>query len=100
MSTSTIQFRRQLKFAHPKDEAIKYIENKLTMLSGEPILCTYRESNGKWGSIDCVCVYPKNTLRTDTILSGDDYNHLFDDENKLMINCVKINGDDAIWETI
>lgn len=97
---ATIQIRRQLKFAHPKNEAIKYIENKLKMLQGEPILCTYMESNGKWGSIECICVYPKGTLRSETVLISKDYDSLFNSNNRLNINCLKINGDDVIWEAI
>ena len=53
---ATIQIKRQLKFAHPKNEAIEYIKKKLTLLAGEPLLCTYKESNGKWGAIEVICV--------------------------------------------
>jgi hypothetical protein len=42
-----IQIRRQLKYGHPKSQALEYIRTKLTMLPGEPLLCTYKESNGK-----------------------------------------------------
>ena len=49
---ATIQLKRQLKFAHPKSEAIQYIKTRLTLAAGEPLICTYKESNGKWGAIE------------------------------------------------
>lgn len=95
---ATIQIKRQLKFAHPKSEAIRYIKTKLTLLAGEPLLCTYRESNGKWGAIEVVCVYPKEvTLKGQYPIIPDD---MFDAEGKLKENILKINGDDAIWDKI
>lgn len=96
---ATIQIRRQLKFSHPKTEALKYIKTKLSLVAGEPLLCTYRESNGKWGSIECVCVYPKGTPRTNTILSGAEYDNLFNN-SVLVENCIKINADENEWEQI
>ena len=96
---ATIQIRRQLKFSHPKSEALKYIKTKLSMVAGEPLLCTYREPNGKWGSIECVCVYPKGTSRTNTILNGTEYDNLFDN-SVLVENCIKINADENEWEQI
>jgi hypothetical protein len=42
-----IQIRRQLKYGHPMSEAIAYIKTRLTMHPGEPLLCTYKETNGK-----------------------------------------------------
>lgn len=95
---ATIQIKRQLKFAHPKKEAIKYIKTKLTLLAGEPLLCTYKESNGKWGAIEVICVYPKEvTLKGQYPIIPDD---MFDTEGKLKENILKINGDDAMWDKI
>ena len=95
---ATIQIKRQLKFAHPKNEAIEYIKKKLTLLAGEPLLCTYKESNGKWGAIEVICVYPKEvTLKGQYPIIPDS---MFDENGKLKENILKINGDDAIWEKI
>lgn len=95
---ATIQFKRQLKFAHPKSEAIKYIKEKLTLVSGEPLICTYRESNGKWGAIEVICVYPKEvTLKGQYPLIPD---NMFDENDKLKENILKINGDVHEWENI
>ena len=95
---ATIQIRRQLKFAHPKDEALKYIRTRLKMLPGEPLLCTYKNGNGKWGAIEIICVYPKGTLKRDTIIPNDD---LFE-YGMLKENYIKVNDDvdDIEWEKI
>lgn len=93
---AVIQFKRQLKFAHSKDEAIKYIKNKLIMFSGEPLICTYKNSNGKWGAIEVICVYPKGTPKQQTIITDENY---FENEI-LKENFIKINADVPIWEEI
>lgn len=96
---ATIQFRRQLKFGHPKSEALKYIKTKLTLAAGEPLLCTYRETNGKFGAIEVICVYPKGTERSATGLNSAEYDNIF--ENGMLIeNVIKNNADDAIWDKI
>ena len=95
---ATIQFRRQLKFAHPKKEALEYIKTKLTLAAGEPLLCTYKNPNGKWGSMQIICVYPRDTQRSNTILSGDEYNAYFTADGKLNCNLIKIL--DGEWESI
>ena len=95
---ATIQLKRQLKFAHPKNEAIQYIKTKLTLASGEPLICTYRESNGKWGVIEVICVYPKEiTLKGQYPIIPD---NMFDENDKLKENILKINGDDPVWDKI
>lgn len=95
---TTIRFRRQLKFAHPKDEAIKYIKTKLTLASGEPILCTYRENNGKWGSVEAICVFPKDvTLKGQYSIIPEEY---FNEEGRLKENILKINDDNPEWKNI
>ena len=105
MAQSTIQFRRQLKFAHPRKDALQYIREKLTMKEGEPLLCTYKEANGKWhGAIEVICIYPKGTLYNDAVILShlkkdtDEYKEYFNEENKLKFNYIKvINGE---WESI
>ena len=94
---ATIQFRRQLKFAHPKIEALKYIKERLSMESGEPLLCTYKEGNGKWGAIEVICVYKKGTPKSETIISNADY---FDENDNLINNFIKINDDNSEWDKI
>lgn len=95
---ATIQLKRQLKFVHPKEEAIQYIKTKLTLVSGEPLICTYRESNGKWGAIEVICVYPKEvTLKGQYPIIPD---NMFDENDKLKENILKINGDVHEWENI
>lgn len=93
-----IQLKRQLKFAHPKEEAIKYIKNKLTLAAGEPLICTYKESNGKWGAIEIICVFPKDvTLKGTYSIIPDD---MFNEEGKLIENILKINDDIPNWDKI
>ena len=98
---ATIQFRRQLKFAHPKCEAIEYIKTRLEMSPGEPLICTYKEGNGKWGSIEVICVFPKGTIRskykflTDVVRDEE----LFEN-GILKENILKINGDEPTWDEI
>ena len=95
---ATIQLKRQLKFVHPKSEAIKYIKTRLTLAAGEPLICTYRESNGKWGAIEVICVYPKEvTLKGQYPIIPD---NMFDENDKLKENILKVNGDDLEWENI
>ena len=95
---ATIQLKRQLKFAHPKSEAIRYIKTRLTLAAGEPLICTYKESNGKWGAIEVICVYPKEiTLKGQYPIIPD---NAFDENGKLKENVLKVNGDDPIWENI
>lgn len=95
---ATIQLKRQLKFAHPKEEAIKYMKTKLTLAAGEPLICTYRESNGKWGAIEVICVYPKDvTLKGIYPIIPDD---MFNEEGKLIENILKINDDNPEWDNI
>lgn len=69
------------------------------MSPGEPLLCTYKEGNGKWGAIEVVCIYPKGTNRENTILTEDRYNDLFDSSGQLIENHIKINSD-PIWGTL
>lgn len=97
---ATIQIRRQLKFSHPKAEALKYIKTKLSLVAGEPLLCTYKESNGKCGTLELICVYPKGTLRNATTLNTTYYDNLFDTNSALIENYIKINADEAEWEKI
>ena len=95
---ATIQLKRQLKFAHPKNEAIKYIKTKLTLGAGEPLVCTYKEPNGKWGAVEVICVYPKEvTLKGQYPIIPE---NMFDENNKLKENILKINGDEVIWDKI
>lgn len=95
---ATIQLKRQLKFAHPKNEAIQYIKTKLTLAAGEPLICTYRESNGKWGAIEVICVYPKEiTLKGQYPIIPE---NMFNEDGKLKENILKINGDDPVWDNI
>lgn len=95
---ATIQLKRQLKFAHPKSEAIQYIKNRLTLVAGEPLICTYKESNGKWGVIEVICVYPKEvTLKGQYPIIPED---MFDEDGKLKENILKINGDEPVWDKI
>lgn len=94
-----IQIRRQLKYGHPMSEAIAYIKTRLTMHPGEPLLCTYKETNGKWGAIEVVCIYPKGTNKADTILTEGRYNDLFDSNGQLIENHIKINSE-PIWGTL
>ena len=95
---ATIQFKRQLKFAHPKVEAINYIKKKLTLAAGEPLICTYKENNGKWGVIEVICVYPKiDTKRGQYPIIPDD---MFGDDGSLIENIIKINDDNPEWEGI
>ena len=97
---ATIQIRRQLKFAHPKEEALNYIRKKITMVAGEPLLCTYKNSNGKWGAIEVICVFPIGTEKISyPILSNVDAEK-FDNENKLKENIIKINDDIPEWDSI
>ena len=96
---ATIQLKRQLKFGHPKEDAIEYIKNKLTMVSGEPLLCTYKNGNGKWGAIEVICVFPIGTERSAYPMLEEVGNNKFDSENKLKENIIKIN-DNLEWETI
>ena len=95
---ATIQLKRQLKFAHPKNEAIQYIKTKLTLAAGEPLLCTYKESNGKWGAIEVICVYPKKiTLKGQyPIIPAE----MFDANGELKENILKINDDNPEWDKI
>ena len=58
------------------------------MESGEPLLCTYKENNGKWGAIEVICVYKKGTPKSETIISNADY---FDENDNLINNFIKIN---------
>ncbi len=98
---ATIQLKRQLKFAHPKDEAIKYIKTKVKLAAGEPLLCTYKKSNGKWGAIEVICVYPKGTSRYNyAVLMHLTSDELYDNDNKLKENLIKINDDIPEWEHI
>lgn len=92
---ATIQFKRQLKFAHPKDAALKYIREKLVMQSGEPLICTYKNANGIWGAIEVICVYPKGTPKDQTIITDDS----FFIDGELKENYIKIN-DDLKWGSI
>lgn len=98
---ATIQLKRQLKFAHPKNEAIQYIKTKLTLAAGEPLICTYKESNGKWGTIEVICVFPKGTIRSEykflTDVVRDE--ELFEN-GILKENILKINADDPVWDNI
>lgn len=94
---ATIQLKRQLKFAHPKSEALKYIRERLSLESGEPLLCTYKESNGKWGAIEVICVYKKGTPKSETIISDNDY---FDEGGNLIHNFIKVNDDNPEWDKI
>ena len=95
---ATIQFKRQLKFAHPKSEAIEYIKTKLTLAAGEPLLCTYKEPNGKWGAIEVICVFPKDvTMKGTYPIIPDD---MFNTDGKLKENIIKINDDNSEWEKI
>lgn len=95
---ATIQLKRQLKFAHPKSEAIQYIKTRLTLAAGEPLLCTYKNNNGKWGAIEIICIFPKDvTLKGQYNIIPD---NMFTEEGKLKENIIKINGDDPIWENI
>lgn len=95
---ATIQLKRQLKFAHPKSEAIQYMKTKLTLAAGEPLICTYKESNGKWGAIEVICVYPKDvTLKGTYPIIPDD---MFNEEGKLIENILKINDDVPEWDKI
>lgn len=95
---ATIQLKRQLKFAHPKNEAIEYIKKKLTLLAGEPLICTYRNNNGKWGAIEVICVYPKEvTLKGQYTIIPDS---MFDENDKLKENIIKINDDIPEWDSI
>ena len=95
---ATIQLKRQLKFAHPKEEAIQYIKTKLTLAAGEPLLCTYKYPNGKWGAIEVICVYPKeDTLKGEYPIIPDD---MFDENGKLKENILKINDDIPEWDKI
>jgi hypothetical protein len=95
---ATIQLKRQLKFAHPKSEAIQYIKTRLTLAAGEPLICTYKESNGKWGAIEVICVYPKEiTLKGQYPIIPYDK---FDEGGKLKENILKINDDNPEWENI
>lgn len=93
---ATIQIRRQLKFAHPQEEALNYIRKRLVMLPGEPLLCTYKNSNGHWGAIEVICVYPKGTFKHNTIIPDDS---LFEN-GMLKENYIKINDDNPEWENI
>lgn len=95
---ATIQLKRQLKFAHPKEEALKYIREKITLSSGEPLLCTYKNSNGKWGAIEVICVFPKVVTKRGeyTIIPEE----LFDENDSLKENIIKINDDNPEWENI
>lgn len=95
---ATIQLKRQLKFAHPKNEAIQYIKTKLTLAAGEPLICTYKESNGKWGTIEVICVYPKEiTLKGQYPIIPE---NMFNEDGKLKENILKINADDPVWDKI
>lgn len=95
---ATIQIKRQLKFAHPKEEALKYIREKLTLFSGEPLLCTYKNSNGKWGAIEVICVFPKTiTKKGDYVIIPD---NMFNEKNELKENIIKVNDDIPEWEKI
>lgn len=95
---ATIQLKRQLKFAHPKNEAIEYIKKKLTLLAGEPLICTYRNNNGKWGAIEVICVYPKEvTIKGQYSIIPDS---MFDIDGKLKENIIKINDDNPEWDSI
>ena len=104
---ATIQIRRQLKFAHPKAEAINYIKTRLTMVPGEPMLCTYKNPDGKWGAIEVICIYPKGTHKDNTLwinhndsINGRPISEYFGDDNKLLFNYIKINDDIPEWEKI
>lgn len=104
---ATIQLKRQLKFAHPKSEAIQYIKTKLTLAAGEPLLCTYKENNGKWGAIEVICVYPKGTHKDNTFwinhndnINGEPISEYFDSDGKLIVNYIKINDDNPEWDKI
>lgn len=95
---ATIQIKRQLKFAHPKEEALKYIRERLTLFSGEPLLCTYKNSNGKWGAIEVICVFPKGvTKRGEYAIIPDE---MFDENNLLKENIIKVNDDNPEWDNI
>ena len=91
---ATIQFRRNLKYAHPKEDALNYIKTKLKMAEGEPLICTYKNADGKWGTVTVVCVYSKDNespSMRDTILSGSEYDSLFDAESgKLIENYIDV----------
>lgn len=94
---ATIQLKRQLKFFHPKSEAIQYIKTRLTLAAGEPLICTYRKSNGKLGAIEVICVYPKEvTLKGQYPIIPEE---MFDEGGKLKENILKIN-DNLEWEKI
>lgn len=98
-----IQIRRQLKYAHPREEALEYIRTKLIgeekgLASGEPLLCTYKNSNGQWGAIEVICVYPHGMSRKDTILSDSSYDDYFDTDNRLINNFLKVNDNE--WDEI
>lgn len=95
---ATIQLRRQLKYSHPKAEAIKYIKKNVTLAAGEPLLCTYKESNGKWGSIEVICLFPKETTIKGVYPNIPD--NLFDENDKLTENILKINDDIPEWDKI
>lgn len=95
---ATIQFRRQLKFAHSKNEAIQYIREKITMASGEPIVCTYKNPNGKWGSFEAICVYEKGLHKSKTTLLEKDYKDYIDENGNLKCNVIKVL--DGEWESI
>ena len=98
MATSKIQLRRKLNYARPKEEALNYIRTKLTMVAGEPLLCTYKNENGKWsGAIEVICVYPFGTLRTDTILTDSTYDNYFEND-RLINNFLKVNDNE--WDKI
>lgn len=95
---ATIQFRRQLKYAHSKPEALNYIMNKLTMASGEPLMCTYKNPNGKWGSFQVICLFEKGIHRSKTTLFDNEYDSYFDESEILTRNVLKIL--DGEWESI
>ena len=95
---ATIQIKRQLKFAHPKEEALKYIRERLTLSSGEPLLCTYKNSNGKWGAIEVICVFPKEKVSKGEYAIIPD--EMFDENNLLKENIIKVNDDNPEWDNI
>lgn len=89
-----IQFRRQITYHRPKEDAKKYIENKLLMFAGEPILCTYRESNGEWGSFLAICVYPMGTHISNTIFNNMPYENMPEfKDGRLVKNVVQYSDD-------
>ena len=93
-----IQLKRQLTFDNSKNEAIQYIKTKLDLEAGEPLICTYKENNGKWGAIEVICVYPKDkTLKGQYSIIPDD---MFNEEGKLKENILKINMDNPVWDKI